>query len=220
MTPQLIVMLTHHDLTVCNAYEVFGQCQFSKAQYWGFKEQPLPTAEMRRIYAKMKDCGKTTVMEVVAYSKEEGLEGARMAAQCGSDILMGTCFDDEILAFCQDHNMRYMPFVGQISGRPSVLEGSIDNMVAEARRYIDKGAYGIDLLGYRYTGNAELLISEMTNRTEAPICVAGSIDSYERLDHIKQTQPWAFTIGSAFFEHRFGSTIAGQIDAVCDYLNN
>ena len=107
MTPQLIVMLTHHDLTVCNAYEVFGQCQFSKAQYWGFKEQPLPLAEMQRIYAYMKACGKRTVLEVVAYTEAEGLEGAQMAAACGCDILMGTCFAPSILRFCQEHGIPF-----------------------------------------------------------------------------------------------------------------
>lgn len=45
-----------------------------------------------------------------------------------------------------------MPFVGSITGRPSVLTGTIDEMVAEANRYLEKGVYGIDLLGYRYIG--------------------------------------------------------------------
>lgn len=36
--PELIVMLTHNDLTVENAAEVFETCKNSKAEYWGFKE--------------------------------------------------------------------------------------------------------------------------------------------------------------------------------------
>ena len=98
MNTELIVMLTHNDLTVRNAYQVFEQCKDTKALYWGFKEKPLPIEEMRRIYAKMKDCGKRTVLEVVAYSEKEGLEGAQMAASCGCDILMGTCFHESILS--------------------------------------------------------------------------------------------------------------------------
>lgn len=31
----LIVMLTHNDKTVNNAYEIFNQCKNSKAQFWG-----------------------------------------------------------------------------------------------------------------------------------------------------------------------------------------
>lgn len=219
MNPELIVMLTHDDLTVENAYLVFEDCKDTKALYWGFKEQPLPLCEMQRIYRRMKECGKRTVMEVVAYTEAEGLEGAHMAAACGCDALMGTCFHDSILQFCQQHNIAYMPFVGKITGRPSLLEGSIESMVAESQALKTEGVFGIDLLGYRYNADAEQLISEMVAQTDLPVCVAGSIDSYERLQFIRDTQPWAFTIGSAFFEHKFGASIAEQINNVCDFIN-
>lgn len=211
-------MLTHNDLTVGNAYEVFEACRNSHAQYWGFKESPLPLEEMQRIYALMRECGKTTVMEVVTYSESEGLEGARLAAACGCDIMMGTCFADSILDFCRDHNMKYMPFVGHITGRPSVLEGRIDEMVVEAQDYIRKGAYGIDLLGYRYVGDAVRLIESVVRGVDAPVCVAGSIDGYDRLDEVRAIAPWAFTIGSAFFENRFGGEFCEQVEMVVDYM--
>lgn len=220
MKPELIVMLTHNDLTVENAYQVFEQCKDTKALYWGFKEQPLPVAEMKRIYARMKECGKKTVLEVVAYTESEGLEGAQVAAACGCDILMGTCYYDSIQQFCQLHNITYMPFVGQIVGRPSILQGSIESMVEEAVKLKSKGVNGIDLLGYRYTADAQQLIADMVSKTGIPVCVAGSIDSYERLRFIKEVQPWAFTIGSAFFDGKFGSTIAEQINRVCDFINS
>lgn len=38
----------------------------------------------------MKECGKTTFLEVVAYTEAEELEGAKMAADCGCEILMST----------------------------------------------------------------------------------------------------------------------------------
>lgn len=219
MRSELIVMLTHNDLTVENAYEIFEQCQETKALYWGFKEQPLPIEEMKRIYSKMKECGKRTVLEVVAYTEAEGLEGAQMAATCGCDVLMGTCYSESIHKFCQQHNIAYMPFVGQITGRPSILMGSIDSMVEEAKRLKEKGVFGVDLLGYRYEQDAEQLISDVVNKVGNPVCVAGSIDSYERLQFIKKVQPWAFTIGSAFFENKFGDTFAEQINKVCDFIN-
>lgn len=219
MKPELIVMLTHDDLTVKNAYEVFEECRDTKARYWGFKELPLPLEEMRRIYARMKECGKRTVLEVVAYTEAEGLEGAQMAAACGVDVLMGTCYHDSILRFCQQHHIDYMPFVGKITGRPSVLEGSVESMLAEAETQKSRGAFGIDLLGYRYSADAQQLITEMVSRSGMPVCVAGSIDSFDRLLFIKDVKPWAFTIGSAFFEHKFGTSIASQIDTVCDFIN-
>lgn len=218
MKPELIVMLTHNDLTVENAYEVFEQCRDTKATYWGFKEQPLPIEEMQRIYRRMKECGKRTALEVVAYSEAEGMEGAQMAAACGCDLLMGTCYTPAIARFCQEHGMAYMPFIGKITGRPSILEGSIEGMVAEAQVLKAEGVYGIDLLGYRYNADAQELIYDVVTKADLPVCVAGSIDSYEQLSFIKQVQSWAFTIGSAFFEHKFGDTIAEQIDKVCDFI--
>ena len=121
-TPKLIVMLTHNDQTVENARHIFQSCKNSKAQYWGFKEKPLPISEMKELFTEMKACGKTTFLEVVEYDEESGLEGARIAKECGCDILMGTIFFDSINQFCKENNMKYMPFVGEITGRPSVLE--------------------------------------------------------------------------------------------------
>lgn len=216
--PDLIVMLTYNDKTVLNAADIFQACQASKAQYWGFKEKPLPLDQMKALYDQMKAAGKTTVLEVVEYTEKEGLEGAQVAKACGVDILMGTVFFDSINTFCQKNQIKYMPFVGQITGRPSVLHGSIDEMIAEAKTYLAKGAYGIDLLGYRYVGDAVLLNQRLVAEVDAPVCLAGSVDSYQRLDEVKAAQPRFFTIGSAFFDERFGGSFAEQVDKVCDYV--
>lgn len=82
-----------------------------------------------------------------------------------------------------------MPFIGNISGCPSVLEG-----------------------------DAESLIHTFATVIAAPVCIAGSINSYERLDIIKDIKPWAFTIGGAFFENKFGEDFSEQIDEVCHYM--
>ncbi|MCR5456001.1 MAG: hypothetical protein K6F33_13530 [Bacteroidales bacterium] len=215
----LVVMLTKDDYTVMNAAEIFEQCKNAHASFWGFKEHPLPLDEMKALYSRMKECGKTTFLEVVAYTEEEGLNGAKMAAECGCDILMGTSFHDSINDFCKQHHLKYMPFVGQIEGRPSILSGTIDGMIDEARKYIRKGVFGIDLLGYRYTGDALALCKRFIKEVDAPVCLAGSIDSDERLNEVKELMPWAFTIGSAFFDHKFGQSFPEQIDRVCDYIN-
>ncbi len=216
--PQLIVMLTYNDRTVDNAYDIFDQCRDSKAQFWGFKEEPLPLPEMKRLYAYMKACGKTTVLEVVAYTEPECLAGAQMAVECGCDVLMGTIFSDAVNDFCRTHGLKYMPFVGEISERPSVLRGSLEGMIAEAREYLAKGAYGIDLLGYRYEGDAAALNKAFTAAIDAPVCLAGSVNSFQRLDEVKDAAPWAFTIGSAFFDQCFGDDFCAQIDTVCEYM--
>lgn len=218
--PELVVMLTYDDFTVKNAYEIFDKCKNSKAKYWGFKEEPLPLEQMKKIFSYMKQCGKTTLLEVVAYTEEECLNGAEMALACGVDFLVGTIFFDSVNQFCKEHNLKYMPFVGKIKERPSVLYGEIDDMIEEAKEYIRKGAYGIDLLGYRYVGNPLELNKRFVAEIDAPVCLAGSVNSYDRLDEIIDFSPWSFTIGSAFFDNKFGTDFAEQINNVCEYISN
>lgn len=218
--PELIVMLTHNDCTVENAPQIFEQCKNSKAQYWGMKEKSLPLEEMKKLYSYMKQCGKTTFLEVVEYTEEECLEGAKTALECNCDILMGTLFFDSINEFCKKNNLKYMPFVGKVTERPSILEGSVEDMVSTAKEYLKKGAYGFDLLGYRYTGNAAELNKQFVSEIDAPVVIAGSVNSFARLDELKEASPWAFTIGGAFFENKFNGTFSEQIDKVCDYMKN
>lgn len=218
--PILVVMLTYNDMTVENAYEIFDQCKDSKAEYWGFKEEPIPLDEMKRLYAYMKECGKKTSLEVVAYTEKECIEGAKMAVECGCDMLMGTIYFDSVNKICKDNGLEYMPFVGEVTERPSVLGGTIDGMIAEAKSYLEKGVSGIDLLGYRFTGDAVKLNKRFVQEIDAPVCIAGSVNSYQRLDEILDADPWSFTIGSAFFENKFEGTFKEQIDKVCDYINS
>lgn len=216
-SPSLIVMLTHDDMTVENADEIFEKCKKSPVQYWGFKEKGLPLSQMKELFHKIKECGKTAVLEVVAYTEAECTEGALIAAECGCDILMGTFFFDSVNSICKENGIKYMPFVGDICGRPSILSGNIDDMIVKAKEYISKGAYGIDLLAYRYSGNCSELIRRFIKEVDAPVCVAGSVNSFERLDEIKEAAPWAYTVGSAFFDSSFGEGFPAQIDAVTEY---
>ena len=216
----LIVMLTLNDFTVKNAAEIFEECKNSDVKYWGIKEKGLPINDMKRLCHHMKECGKTAFLEVVAYTEDEGLAGAQIAVECGFDILMGTIFSDTINEYCKKNNLKYMPFVGSVTERPSILEGEIDDILKEAQQYLANGVYGIDLLGYRYIGDIEALNEAIIKNIDAPVCIAGSIDSYDKLDYIKRLRPWAFTIGSAFFDNCFGGTIAQQIDNVINHIKD
>ncbi len=216
--PELIVMLTNNDFTVSNAIDIFETCKYSEAKFWGIKEKGLPLKQMKQLFKAFKQYGKTGVLEVVAYTEKECLNGAQMAAECGCEILLGTLFFDSVNSFCKEHNIKYMPFVGNVSNRPSILEGDIEKMKAQAFEYLNKGVYGIDLLSYRYKGDVVNLSKELVSKIDAPLCVAGSINSYERLDLIREISPMFYTVGSAFFEHRFGEEIFDQINNVCNYM--
>ena len=217
--PQLIVMLTYNDRTINNAREVFEACKDAPADFWGFKEEPLPLEEMKALCERMKALGKTTFLEVVAYSEAEGLEGAEKAVTCGFDVLMGTMYYDSVRDLCRQHGLKYMPYVGKVTERPSILSGTIDEIIAESRGLLEKGVYGFDLLGYRYEGDAQALNRRFVEEVPAPVCIAGSVNSFERLAKIKNTAPWAFTIGGAFEDHKFGSTWPEQIQAVQAFMH-
>ena len=216
--PELIVMLTKNDQTVANAREVFQTCANSAAQCWGAKEVGLPPKALKELYAAFKDHGKTSFMEVVAYNEDDCMAGAKLAQACGCDVLLGTCFFDSVNQFCLDHGLKYMPFIGKVYNRPSVLEGTAQQMLDQLAAYSEKGVYGADLLGYRHITDGYGISKAVISQASLPICLAGSIDSYQRLDQVLAINPAWFTIGGAFFDGKFGSDFTAQINSVCDYM--
>ncbi|GAB4504881.1 MAG: 4-hydroxythreonine-4-phosphate dehydrogenase [Anaerolineales bacterium] len=203
MKPEFILMLTYNDRTVEDAGEIFQQCHDIPIKHWGFKDVGLPPHEMKALVREMKAAGKITYLEVVSLSEADGLRGAQIAVEAGFDILMGTVFFDSILAYLKDKPIRYYPFPGHVYGHPSILGGSIDEIVAHACSLESQGVHGLDLLTYRYTGNAPRLLQEVVKAVHLPVVSAGSIDSFERIGEIWQTGAWGFTIGSALFDRRF-----------------
>lgn len=221
MKPNLIVMLTHNDQTVPNALEVFQEAKDAPAQYWGFKDVGLPVDKMKQLVKAMKDAGKTTCLEVVRYTEKECLESARLALECGFDYLMGTVFYPSVFELIKGSTMKFTPFCGRVSGSPSILEGSIEEIIDDGKRIAAYGVHGFDLLAYRYVGDPVELARRFIAEIKIPVIMAGSIASYERLDRVKELKPWGFTIGGAFFTHKFGedATFGEQITRVIEYLD-
>ncbi len=218
--PELIVMLTYHDLTVTNALELFERLKDTAVTHWGFKDVGLPPEQMKLVVAAMKAAGKTTYLEVVSLSEAEGLSGAELAVELGFDVLMGTVFFPSIHDYLKDKPVRYYPFPGRVHGHPSLLDGTIEEIVAHARWLEGQGAHGMDLLTYRYTGDAPRLLREVVKAASVPIVSAGSIASYERIGEVWQAGAWGFTIGSAFFESKFvpAGGFEDNLRAVVDWL--
>jgi hypothetical protein len=175
---------------------------------------------MKALVREMKAAGKTSYLEVVSLSEDEGLRGARIAVEAGFDILMGTVFFDSILNYLKDKPIKYYPFPGHIFGHPSIMDGTIEEVVAHAKFLEGKGVPGMDLLSYRYIGDARQLLTEVVKATGVPIVSAGSIDSYKRIAEVWEAGAWGFTIGSALFDKKFvpnGSFKENTI-AVCEWL--
>jgi hypothetical protein len=220
MRPEIIVMLTHHDRTVTDAIELFETTKDLPVVYWGFKDVGLSTDKMKKLVIKMKEAGKTTYLEVVSLSEQEGLSGARLAVEAGFDVLMGTVFFASINEYLRNKPIKYYPFPGRVHSHPSILEGSVDEIVAHAQFLESQGVQGLDLLTYRYTGEARKLLQEVVRSVQIPVVSAGSIASFQRIAEVWDAKAWGFTIGSAFFEKKFQSdgSFEANIIAVWDWL--
>lgn len=221
MQPRIIVMLTHHDKTVQEAVEVFHSCSDLPINYWGFKDIGLLPKEMATLVHLMKKSGKKTFLEVVSYSEKACLRGAKLAVEMGFDYLMGTIYYASVVDFLSTQNIKYLPFCGNVHGSPSVLEGSIQEIIMDARKLLGMGVYGIDLLAFRHT-NGQDLASTYCQAIHEPVVVAGSINSLARIDFINSINPWGFTMGSALFEKKFApeGDFRTNLINVCDYMNS
>ena len=220
LKPELIVMLTHQDRTVQDALQLFERTQDYPITHWGFKDVGLSPKEMQRVVTAMKAAGKNTFLEVVSLSEEEGLSGARLAVDLGFDVLMGTVFFPSIGEYLKDKAIKYYPFPGHIHSHPSILDGTIEEIVAHACALESYGAHGLDLLTYRYAGDAAHLLNQVVKATQVPIVSAGSIATFERITEVWDSGAWGFTIGSAFFEKQFvpDGSFEDNVLAVCNWL--
>jgi len=220
LKPELIVMLTHQDRTVQDALQLFERTQDYPITHWGFKDVGLSPKEMQRVVTAMKAAEKNTFLEVVSLSEEEGLSGARLAVDLGFDVLMGTVFFPSIGEYLKDKAIKYYPFPGHIHSHPSILDGTIEEIVAHACELESYGADGLDLLTYRYAGDAAHLLKKVVKATQVPVVSAGSIATFERITEVWDSGAWGFTIGSAFFEKQFvpDGSFEENVLAVCNWL--
>lgn len=221
MKQKMIIMLTYNDKTVSNALEVFDQCKELPVDCWGFKNIGLPVEKMKKLVMNMKEAKKTTFLEVVTYNEKSCLDAAKFALECQFDYFTGSLYFESVHNLLKDKPIKYFPFCGKVSGSPSILQGSIQEIVDDAKLMEEKGVDGFDLLAYRHVEDAEKLAQQFIEATKSPVVLAGSIDSFDRLDKVKQFDPWGFTIGSAFFDKKFvkGGSFKEQIVKVLSYID-
>lgn len=223
MKPELIIMLTNNDITVSNAEEVFEECKDLPAKKWGFKDVGLDKEKMIKLAKKMKDAGKETYIEIVTYTEEGCLAGAKLAYECGFDYLTGTLPFDSVLEYAKSHGLKYYPFPGDVGGSPVELKGSVESVIESAKKAIEKGASGVDLTAYRYAdGDPVELTKAVADAVGAErVCIAGSIGTKERMDIMKEIGVAEYTMGSALFNRNFvkDGTFRENLEYVLDYLN-
>ena len=225
MVPKLILMFTLNDMTVPDALDYFEQVKDLPVDYFGFKEIGLEPEKMQELTKRIQKAGFESVLEVVEYDEESILGPAQMAVDMGFNYLIGTIYFPsiwDIVGKGKDKKIKYFPFFGNIYDRPSILDGTIDELVDEAKKLEALGADGFDLLLYRYKYPEKIdeLISRVVKEVKVPVVSAGSINSWERLQATIDQKVWGFTIGGAFFEKKFvpKGSYRDNVKAVVDYL--
>jgi uncharacterized protein related to proFAR isomerase len=100
-------------------------------------------------------------------------------------------------------------------GRPSILEGSIDEIAESARSLTSRpGVFGLDLLAYRHaTADIEELTRAVVSASAGPVIAAGSVVRDDQIAMLENAGAWGFTIGSAIFDGLFPGApdIASQV---------
>jgi len=215
---EFIFMLTRDDVTLSDAREVYASIAQTGVRHVGCKDVGLPTEELKALMDDIRSNGHETWIEVVSETEEDELASARAAAEIRPDHLIGGTRIEKVQEILAGTGVKYWPYVGQIVGHPCLLRGSIDQICEDARRVEQLGADGINLLAYRYDGDAPALVEAVGAATGLPLICAGSVDSTARIAQLAELGVWAFTVGTAALDTRFveGGTLADQLTAILD----
>jgi hypothetical protein len=211
-------MLTENDATVADAIATYDSLRESPVRFVGFKDVGLPIPVLKQLAQRIRADERKVMLEVVATSREAELESIRAALEIGVDYLLGGRHVEDALPLLRGSSVRYFPFAGRTVGHPTVLEGTMDEIVDDARRIAAMpGVHGLDLLAYRFAGEGDP--AELTQRVveavDVPVIAAGSIDREPRVKSMIDARTWGFTVGSALFQHAFvDRRLSAQVDTI------
>ncbi len=221
-----IFMLTHHDVTIKNALEIYDEVKDTGLKCIGCKDIGLPDDELKELIRSVKKKGITTFLELVSYEKEATINTLMKAGELNVDYLIGgmPLFTDIMMKLIKEKRIKvkYFPYAGGIVGHPCVLKDSIDYIANDAKKAVELGVAGINLLAYRHREeDPHQLLKIFIKRIHVPTVVAGDINSFERIREVTELGYWGFTIGGAILEKRFvpDGSVADQIRAVLDACN-
>lgn len=201
---RFIFMLTRNDKTVEDAEQHLKTALSAGVHHIGFKDVGLPFERLRELNEAIKAGGATSYLEVVTLDKESEVASAQAAVEIGVDILLGGTNVDAVLPVLAGKGIQYYPFPGRIEGHPSVLAGSIDEIVDSAIELAARdGVHGLDLLAYRSAENVTGLMAAVCTAVDKPVIMAGSIGSRERIERVRRSGAAGFTIGTAALEGNY-----------------
>ncbi|MFC3616600.1 cupin domain-containing protein [Lutimaribacter marinistellae] len=201
---RFIFMLTRNDKTVEEAERHLETALAAGVHHIGFKDVGLPFKRLKKLNAAIKAGGATSYLEVVSLDRDSEVTSARAAVEIGVDILLGGTNVDAVLPVLQGTGILYFPFPGRIEGHPSVLTGSIDEVVDSAIDLASRdGVHGLDLLAYRSSENVTGLMAAVCTAVDKPVIMAGSIGSREQIRIARRSGAAGFTIGTAALDGEY-----------------
>jgi NAD(P)H-dependent flavin oxidoreductase YrpB (nitropropane dioxygenase family) len=200
---EFIFMLTRNDETIPDARAVYASVADLGLQHVGCKDVGLPKAELAALIADIRAHGHTSYLEVVSESDDSMEVSARTAVDVGADYVIGGTAVERIQKVIAGTGMKFFPYIGSIVGHPCLLRGSIHDIVEDAKRVEQLGVDGINLLAYRYDADVPELVRSVAAATALPLICAGSVDSVQRIEALRDLGVWAFTIGTAALDGAF-----------------
>ena len=225
---ELMVMLTHHDETVGDAYELFESSKDLPVYDWGFKNVGICEYDTVDLISAMKAAGKNTFYEIITRKKEAYIIGETTAERAKFGTMMGTKYDEQLCSAMHKLGIKFCPAVGQpgsvYKGQPGVLLGAEDEIKSEALHLVnDIGVDGITLPAFRYYLDGYHLLQVLREALpDTPIYVAGSVDSFEKIDEMFQMGIAKFTMGSALFNKKFApqGSFRDNLEVVANYIES
>ncbi len=215
---RFIFMLTRNDRTVEDAMSHLQTALELGVRHIGFKDIGLPIDGLKELNRTIRQGGAKSYLEVVSLDKESEIASAQAAVDLGVDVLLGGTNVDDVLSIIAGTGIRYCPFPGRIVDHPSVLEGSIDEIVASARALAARdGVHGLDLLAYRSKQDVPTLMKAVCAAVTKPVFMAGSIDVPQRIAAAKAAGAAGFTIGTAALNGDYpadSKSLPGQLAAI------
>lgn len=211
---RFIFMLTRNDRTVPEAAAHLDTALALGVRHVGFKDVGLPVAELKALNAAIKAKGATSYLEVVSLDRTSEIASAKAAVEIGVDVLLGGTRVDDVLSAVRGSDVLYFPFPGVITGHPSVLEGTPEEIAESARALAARdGVHGLDLLAYRADlPDGAALIRAVCEAAGKPVIVAGSISDRDRIAELHGAGAAGFTIGTAALDGEYPSD-SGRLEA-------
>ena len=212
MAFDFILMLTENDRTIPDAPARLDDALEGGVRHIGFKDVGLSLGDLRGLATTIRAAGGRSYLEVVSLDEEKELASARAAVALDVDCLLGGTRAPVVTEVIRDHPIRYYPFPGHISGHPSVLGDTEEEIVASARNLADlEHVHGLDLLAYRHHGNVPQLMRRVCGAVSKPVIMAGSIDREERVIAVAEAGAAGFTVGTAALQEAFPAEAAGFV---------